>query len=104
MAEKKTAPRIDAPLGIHELEIALLREKAAWEEWQVPAALGELDFMARIIGRIRWPKDLAPLVKTLVEEVAATQHVLKTRDTTRHAAAHTRLENAIFRLRDTLYS
>jgi hypothetical protein len=104
MAAKKTAPRIDAPLGIHELEIALLREKAAWEDWQVPAALAELEFMARITGRINWPQSLAPLVKALAREIAATQHVLKTRDTTRHAAAHTRLENAIFRLRDTLYS
>ncbi|MBI1732788.1 MAG: hypothetical protein HYR49_08490 [Gammaproteobacteria bacterium] len=103
MAARKSGIRIDAPLGIHELELALIREKAAWEDWQVPAALAELDFMSRIIGHIQWPKDFAPLVKSLVKEVAATQHVLNVRDTTRHAAAHTRLENAIYKLRDRLY-
>lgn len=103
MPRRNADIRIDAPLGIHELELALIREKAAWEDWQVPAALAELDFMSRIIGRIQWPKDFAPLVKSLVREVAATQHVLNVRDTTRHAAAHTRLEKSIFNLRDHMY-
>lgn len=103
MAGKNDSAMITTPLGIHELELALLREKAAWKEWELPAAAREIDLMRRICRRTQWSEDFQPLVGKLNSELTVAARVIRNKDTTRITAVHSSLESAIFDLRDRLY-
>lgn len=103
MATQRKKPTISAPLGIHELELALLREEIAAKDWELRVAARELNLIKRILKKIDWPKDYLPLVETVAKRNAHLIKVVANKDTTRLAAAHTQLEDAIFALRDKLY-
>jgi len=103
MAAKKDNATISAPLGIHELELALIREKAAWKEWELAAATREIQLMKRICKKTQWPDEYQPLLERLDEELKLAARVLRNQDTTRITAMHSSLEGAIFGLRDLLY-
>lgn len=95
---------VTAPLAIHELELALLREQLARREWKLAAAAEELALMRRIRRTAQWSDDLEPLLEPLDTALAEALHTVERKDTTRIQAAHTRLEKAIFALRDRLYA
>ena len=103
MATQRKKPSVSAPLGIHELELALLREEIAAKDWDLRTAARELDIIKKILKKVHWPKDYVPLVETVTDCNAHLAKIIADRDTTRLAAAHTQLEDAIFALRDKLY-
>ena len=103
MATNKKSESVSTPLGIHELELALIREKAAWQDWNLRAAGAELDLMKRICRKTQWAPDYEPLVDTLRRVLTRTARVVKDKDTTGISAAHSKLEQAIYDLRDKLY-
>ncbi len=103
MASKSNKLIISTPLGIHELELALVRELAAWHDWDLSNAADELGLMKRICNKTDWADDYLPLVESLKAKIKYTEQTVKNRDTTLIGAAHTNLERAIFDLRDKLY-
>ena len=103
MATKRTTESVNTPLGIHELELALIREKAAWQDWNLRAAGSELELMKRISRKTQWAEDYVPLVDNLKKAVNRTARAVKNKDTTSISAAHSGLEKAIYDLRDKLY-
>ena len=103
MATQRKKPTIAAPLGIHELELALLREEIAAKDWELRTAARELDVIKRVLKKVDWPKDYLPLVEAVTDCNSHLTKVVANKDTTRLAAAHTQLEDAIFALRDKLY-
>lgn len=94
---------INTPLGVHELELALARELAAWRDWDLRVAAVELTMMKRICRKASWVKDFRPLVEKLEQAIKATEKTVKEKDVTLILAAHTRLEQAVFAMRDELY-
>lgn len=94
---------VSTPLGIHELELALIRELAAWNDWDLPAAASELVLMKRICGKTEWVDSFLPLVEELNRKIRVAEQVVQSRDTTLLGAAQTNLEQAVFALRDKLY-
>lgn len=94
---------ITTPLGIHELELALAREKVAWLDWDLRTAAAEISFMIRIAKKTQWSPGYLPLVDILKEELRSADRVIRDKDTTRITAMHSKLEQAIFELRDKLY-
>jgi hypothetical protein len=106
---KKTASRksasgpITAPYAIHELELALAREKSAWRDWELRSAAAEIEFMRRVCRKAQWSEDYLPLVDKLNDELKTAATVIQNRDTTRITAMHSKLEQAVFDLRDRLY-
>ena len=103
MASKSKKLTVSTPLGIHELELALIREFAAWRDWDLDNAAIELGLMKRICKKTDWLDDYLPLVDDLNAKIKDTEKCVKDKDTTLIGAAHTRLERAIFDLRDMLY-
>ena len=103
MASKSKKSVVSTPLGIHELELALIREFAAWQDWDLDRAAIELGLMKRICKKVDWMDDYLPLVDELGARIKETEKTVKDKDTTLIGAAHTRLERAIFDLRDILY-
>lgn len=103
MAGKSNKLIVSTPLGIHELELALVRELAAWRDWDLSNAADELELMQRISNKTDWADDYLPLVENLQAKIKYTEQTVKNRDTTLIGAAHTNLERAIFDLRDKLY-
>lgn len=95
---------VTAPLAIHELELALLREQAARRDWKLGAAAAELALMRRIRDKAQWSDELEALLDPLDAAIAEALDTVESKDTTRIQAAHTRLEKAIFALRDRLYA
>ncbi|MGH8248016.1 MAG: hypothetical protein ACREUU_16460 [Gammaproteobacteria bacterium] len=92
-----------APIGIHELELTLIREKQAWQDWKLRDADLELELMGRIAKKTAWPKDYKPLVEAFHTALSHAREVIRNRDTTRISAAHSKLERSIFAFRDRLY-
>ena len=103
MASKSKKLTVSTPLGIHELELALIRELAAWRDWDLDNAAIELSLMKRICKKTDWMDDYLPLVDDLGTKIKYAALTVKNKDTTLIGAAHTRLERAIFDLRDKLY-
>ena len=103
MARKSIKLTVSTPLGIHELELALIRELAAWRDWDLENAAIELNLMKRISLKTEWTGDYLPLVDELKAKIKYTEKTVKNKDTTLIVAAHTRLERVIFDLRDKLY-
>ncbi len=103
MASKSKKLAVSTPLGIHELELALIRELAAWRDWDLDNAAIELRLMKSICKKTDWMDDYLPLVDDLGTKIKYAQLTVKNKDTTLIGAAHTRLERAIFDLRDKLY-
>ena len=103
MVSKSNKLTISTPLGIHELELALIRELAAWRDWDLSNAADELSFMKRICNKTDWADDCLPLVENLNAKIKYTEQTVKNKDTTLIGAAHTNMERAIFDLRDKLY-
>lgn len=104
MATKKNAEVISSPLGIHELQLALIREMAAYHDWDLRVAARELKLMRRICAKTSWTEPYQPLVESLLDAVKATSKTVRDKDTTLVTSAHTRLEQAVFALRDKLYA
>ncbi|MBI2970089.1 MAG: hypothetical protein HYY36_05060 [Gammaproteobacteria bacterium] len=102
MAPRKS--NVPAPIGIHELELTLIREKQAWQDWELRDAAEELELMGRIAKQTGWPRDYKPLIEAFHTALSHTRDMVRNRDTTRIAAAHSKLEQAIFALRDRLYT
>jgi len=103
MASKSKKLTVSTPLGIHELELALIRELAAWRDWDLVNATDELGLMKRICKKVDWMDNYRPLVDDLNTKIKYAEQCVKNKDTTLIGAAHTRLERAIFDLRDMLY-
>ena len=103
MASKSNKSTVTTPLGIHELELALIRELAAWRDWDFSNAADELGLMKRICNKTDWVDDYLPLVEILKAKIKYTEQTVKNQDTTLIGAAHTKLERAIFDMRDKLY-
>ena len=103
MASKSKKLIVSPPLGIHELELALLRELAAWRDWDLAVAEVELVLMKRICKKTDWAEDYLPMVKELEVIIKYAERTVKDKDTTLLGAAHTNLQRAIFDLRDRLY-
>jgi len=103
MARKQSAETISSPLGIHGLELALIREVAAYHDWDLRVAAEELDVMRRICRKTQWSEPLQPLVEDLLSAVKAADRTVKNKDTTLITAAQTQLQKAVFALRDKLY-
>ena len=95
---------VPTALGVHELELSLIRELAAYHDWDLRNAAIELDLMQRVCKRVGWPDDYLPLIEKLIEAIKNTAKTAHDKDTTLITSAHTRLEQAIFALRDKLYS
>ena len=103
MASKSKNSTVSTPLGIHELELALIREMAAWRDWDLVNAAEELRLMKRICKKIDWVEDYLPLVDELNTKIKYAEKTVKNKDTTLIGAAHTNLQQAVFDLRDRLY-
>ena len=103
MARKKITETISSPLGTHELELALIRELAAYHDWDLRVAAEELDLMRRICRKTQWTEQFQPLVENLLKVVKETNQTVQDKDTTLITAAQTRLQQAVFALRDRLY-
>ncbi len=103
MATKRKTESVNTPIGIHELELALIREKAAWQDWNLRVAGAELSLMKRICRKTQWATDYEPLAETLRGAVNRAARAVKDKDTTSISAAHSKLERAIYDLRDKLY-
>jgi hypothetical protein len=103
MAAQKKKPAVSAPIGIHELQLALLREEIAAKDWDLRTAARELDVIKRVLKKVDWPKDYLPLVEVAASTAKHLAKVVDNKDTTRLTAAHTELEDSIFALRDKLY-
>lgn len=103
MATQKSGAELFAALAIQELELALLREQSAWEDWELPTATKELAVMARIAKKVSWPAKYQPLIETFDGALRHARETVDKRDTTRMGAAQTKLEQAIFALRDRVY-
>ncbi|MCC7412042.1 MAG: hypothetical protein IT495_10490 [Gammaproteobacteria bacterium] len=97
------ATAVNAPSSILELELALLREKLARDDWNLAAAANELTLMQTIRDRTGWPAGYKALLQALDESLVESLQTVKNKDTTRIQAAHTRLERAVYALRDHLY-
>ncbi len=100
----RSAAAVSAPIAIHELELALLREQRARDEWNLPLAAEELTLMQKIRKKADWSDEFAKLLPALDGSIEEALDTVRSRDTTRIQAAHTRLQRAIFGLRDRLYA
>ena len=103
MASKSKKLIVSTPLGIHELELALIRELAAWRDWDLAVAEVELVLMKRICKKTDWAEDYLAMVKELEAIIKYAERTVQDKDTTLLGAAHTNLQRAIFDLRDRLY-
>ena len=103
MASKSKKLTVSTPLGIHELELALIREIAAWQDWDLDSAEIELNLMKRICKKTEWNDDYLSLVDELNAKIKYAEKTVKNKDTTLIGAAHTNLQQAVFDLRDKLY-
>ncbi len=104
MARQKNAEVISSPLGIHELQLALIREMAAYHDWDLRIAARELQLMRRICAKTSWADRYQPLVDDLTEAIKVTAKTVRDKDTTLITSSHTQLEHAVFALRDKLYA
>jgi hypothetical protein len=100
----RSGSAVTAPTAIHELELALLREQNARGDWNLPLAAQELVLMQKIRQKAGWPAEFAKLLPALDSSLEESLETVRTRDTTRIQAAHTRLQRAIFALRDLMYA
>lgn len=100
---RKTADIVPTALGVQELELSLIRELAAYHDWDLRTAAMELDVMRRVCGSVAWRDDFLPLIDKLLGTVKQTEITVTGKDTTLITSAHTQLEQAIFALRDKLY-
>lgn len=99
----RSVSAVAVPIAIHELELALLREQRARDDWNLMAAAEELSLMQKIRQKADWPADFTALLGALDASLAESLQTVRNKDTTRIQAAHTRLQRAIFALRDELY-
>lgn len=101
---QKSADIVPTALGVQEIELSLIRELAAYHDWDLRTAAMELDFMRRVCGKVAWREDYVPLIGNLLEAVKNTARTVAVKDTTLITSAHTQLEQAVFALRDRLYA
>ena len=104
MATTRTKEALHPPVGVQELQLALIREMAAYRDWDLRVAARELTFMRKICRKIDWGEAYEPLVGNVLDAVKFTARTVRDEDTTLITSAHTRLEHAIFALRDQLYA
>lgn len=101
--ETRSGAVASAPIAIHELELALLREQWARDAWNLMSAAEELRLMQKISKKVQWPAQYAGLLGALEAALEESLQTVQSKDTTRIQAAHTRLQRAVYALRDQLY-
>jgi hypothetical protein len=95
--------RLTAAVSLLELEVAFVRERGAWEQWNLLATAGEIATMWQVLRHTRWPRELQGKVTEVEQALKHLDTVLQQRDKTNMGAAHTHFEEKLKALRDRLY-